>query len=1010
MAVRDIYLKIEPIPDYSPVEPDPHAAIPYRRDCMRTPGHENAMIPIAEVNARKLTALVYREYLDANYLIPKPDKIVLADVNEPAFHHRIPGTVVWARPGDRLRIHVLNGDEEMPHSLHMHGLRYGIDSDGSWPLGTQSSDGRRSDEICPGDSWTYTFDVTDEMVGAWPFHDHWQHVAASINRGLFGGVIVLPRRVRQPPPLKLPKGLQKQLDELAGLPLHELRRPRPGPVPGHGPPGPHGPAGGGHMPGGGMPPGVGGFHPQVHPLIEFLGHLVQVPDLHPLASPGQPLHVPLFFHFLDRGAAPAFRSGTLAAGQQYQHVFPDPGVFSYFCEIHGPSMSGIVRVDLAGSMLVNVNVIDNQFVPADVTVAPGGTVRWTNVGPSNHTATETASVPSYCFNGRSFVGNTPTILTRAGQRIRWYVFNLDLGMNWHNFHPHAQRWTFAGETIDGRSLGPAESFVVETTAPDVLLLPTDIDEAQKRPAKDADPYETRADFLFHCHVEMHMMGGMAGLVRSRQTYYFTPEQAERVANETGIPLDSGLNDCPPVDLGRCGLAAAGVWEEVVGDPEVTFMHAALLPDTTKVLYWGYTRADQARLWDYATATYSAPTNQPADVAPTPGDINTSNLWSAEHAFLDTPQGLLLAHGGFSPNQSYVFDPSTLSWSLSAPTAQDRFYATTFTLGDGRVLTLYGSASQSIEVYTHGVGWAPPIPLPATFNYLYYPWTHLLPDGEIFVAGPPGETRKVAWTATPVVDDPAKRWNTIAGTRSFGGEKGSSVLMPLRPPSYEPRVLIAGGSSPAAEQTAEMIDLSAALPAWTSLPNLNTPRPEQFTATLLPDGRVFVAGGVIGSGGPAEIFDPENPAAGWQLGPPMTYVRGYHSSSLLLPDGSVLVGGDPQGAGGPTPHERFFPGYCFQTRPTVVGAPATVNYGATFSIQSPDAPQVADVVLVRPGATTHGFNMSQRFVGCAITGGTAVSVDVKAPPTGNVAPPGWYLLFVLNASRVPSIGRWIRLTP
>ena len=77
------------------------------------------------------------------------------------------------------------------------GLRYGIDSDGSWPLGTQSSDGRRSDEICPGQHWTYHFTVTEEMVGAWPFHDHSRHIAESVNRGLSAlRAITSPRAIR----------------------------------------------------------------------------------------------------------------------------------------------------------------------------------------------------------------------------------------------------------------------------------------------------------------------------------------------------------------------------------------------------------------------------------------------------------------------------------------------------------------------------------------------------------------------------------------------------------------------------------------------------------------------------------------------------------------------------------------------------------------------------------------------------------------------------------------------
>ena len=216
MPVRHTYLKIESIPDYSPVCPDPTFAPPvhYGRDCMRNMGHEDGAIPTAEINARTVSVLVYREYLDPAYLVPKPDKIVLADINEPPYHRRVPGTVIYARPGDRLKIHVVNADSG-PHSFHLHGLEYGIDSDGAWPFGTHASDGRRSDEICPGEHWTYTFDVTDKMIGAWPFHDHFQNVGSNVNRGLFGGVIVLPREdCDAPPRMKLPREVEELLRDL----------------------------------------------------------------------------------------------------------------------------------------------------------------------------------------------------------------------------------------------------------------------------------------------------------------------------------------------------------------------------------------------------------------------------------------------------------------------------------------------------------------------------------------------------------------------------------------------------------------------------------------------------------------------------------------------------------------------------------------------------------------------------------------------------------------------------
>jgi hypothetical protein len=174
---------------------------------------------------------------------------------------------------------------------------------------------------------------------------------------------------------------------------------------------------------------------------------------------------------------------------------------------------------------------------------------------------------------------------------------------------------------------------------------------------------------------------------------------------------------------------------------------------------------------------------------------------------------------------------------------------------------------------------------------------------------------------------------------------------------------------------------------------------------------MIAGGVFTEpdGGPTEIFDPNNAAAGWRLCPAMQYKRGYHSSNILLPDGSVLMGGDPAGGAGPTPHERYYPWYFTRPRPVITNSPATVNYGATFNVQTPDAAAITQVLLIRPGAVTHGFNMSQRCVGCEIPGHAGGSLQVKAPPDGNIAPPGHYLLFIINASRIPSEARWIRVT-
>ncbi|HEV7474127.1 MAG TPA: galactose oxidase-like domain-containing protein [Pyrinomonadaceae bacterium] len=969
---RHIYLKIESIDGYSPVKPVEEEAggASYGRDCMRNVGHENGLIPQREIDARRVDAIVYREYLDSAYLIPKPDRLIRADINEPLYEDRVPGTVIYTRPYQRLKLHVWNADD-VPHSLHAHGLLYGIDSDGTWPFGTEAGGGGRSDAICPGETWCYTFDVTYDMVGAWPFHDYTHYSNIRIEQGLFGGIVVLDYYDRPPLPFVFRKGL---LADIYG----DLQR-REGrsffaekarinfdedPVPFV-------------------------FAPQIHfkrlkpetlllleHHLDFLEEFVSREfSLSSLLLPTD--HVPVFFHRMSRKEIPPAPEAPrpldldLVLNRQRQ------------------------LVDLA------VGLRPGLF---DLAVNPG-------VGPLVADR-KPAPIPSLCINGRSFVGNTPTIVARAGQRIRWYVFNLDVRTNGHNFHPHGMRWKFAGEYIDTRSFGPGESFVVEATIPPVLLLTEEEERCQQpkfRP-KGAKLFCVKGDFLFHCHEHEHLLGGMAGLVRSRQSFWLTQEMADQISRRTGLPLDDGRNSCPDVEPNPCGVDSIGRWEEVAGAPDTLLMHSILLPNTKQVLFWGQTRPDQARIWDYSTpaGSYLSPNNQTADLTP------TSDLWSAGHALLDTPDGTVLMHGGFTATGAFTFKPSpgagTLTYTQVGSTVGDRFYATTIVIGDGRAVTLFGNV-KTIEIFTLGVGWAAPIDL-APFgmsHHQYYPWTYLQPDGKLFIAGPHNPSQRFDFNAPAGVESfPSK------GNRTNPGEKGTSVFLILRPPDYKPIAYIMGGEFADVEKSAQQIDLSAPAPAWVDLPDLKNARNQQFTATLLPDGRVFIAGGITGlaNGGPCEIFDPRDAGAGWVEGPNMQFERTYHSSFILLQDGSILGGGAPPNVAFPPfkAHERFFPGYFDRTRPVIGGAPGTINYAGNFTINTPTPADISEVVLLRAGATTHGFNMGQRGIECVIAGAGAGTLNVETPPNANLAPPGWYLLFVLDFDRVPSEGRWIRLTP
>jgi len=194
----------------------------------------------------------------------------------------------------------------------------------------------------------------------------------------------------------------------------------------------------------------------------------------------------------------------------------------------------------------------------------------------------------------------------------------------------------------------------------------------------------------------------------------------------------------------------------------------------------------------------------------------------------------------------------------------------------------------------------------------------------------------------------------------------------------------------------------------------------MSATILPNGRVLAVGGSTNNEDAATASlnaDLYNPATNtFSPASANLFARLYHSASLLLPDATVLlVGGNPQRGSYEHRFENYSPAYLFNgdgtaaVRPVITGVPpGTVGYGAAFQVQTPDAAAIGSVVLVRPGAATHAFDMEQRLVGLSYTAGSGV-LNVTAPPNGNIAPPGYYMLFVLNTAGVPSVARFVRLS-
>jgi hypothetical protein len=292
---------------------------------------------------------------------------------------------------------------------------------------------------------------------------------------------------------------------------------------------------------------------------------------------------------------------------------------------------------------------------------------------------------------------------------------------------------------------------------------------------------------------------------------------------------------------------------------------------------------------------------------------------------------------------------------------------------------------------------------------------------------------------------------------------ASVLLPLRPPSYTAKILICG------QKQAKLFDTSSAATRSLGWQDAGAPRPypvrAYLNAVLLPDGTVLVLGGIGSEKGPfgrldishgvdglepesiggldadaiftAEVYTPETNS--WQVlsTSPNKIPRGYHSVALLLPDGRVWLAGsnhdaernlngvreDDAGRGDARElrMELYSPPYLFTTdpvtgqripaaRPQLVWAPETIGYGQQFTILTPDANDVFNVALIRCSSATHAFNPDQRYVQLTIDqfSRTPNTLTVTAPPTPEIAPPGYYLIFAVTLAGVPSVGRFLRL--
>jgi DNA-binding beta-propeller fold protein YncE len=455
-------------------------------------------------------------------------------------------------------------------------------------------------------------------------------------------------------------------------------------------------------------------------------------------------------------------------------------------------------------------------------------------------------------------------------------------------------------------------------------------------------------------------------------------------------------------------AKKGFWELLPCELPVLGVHAALL-HTGKVLFFAgsgndeqYTTGLRCAVYDYQNGTFSIP--------PTPID-----LFCAGQTIL--PDGRVLVAGGtrdyaFTGLQTaLLFDPITEQWTFVQPMKWQRWYPTLLALGDGRALAASGGGNSENEIYASATGWSVSSP---QFGWPLYPHLHLLADGRVFHSSmrfdgggvKPGflNVATGAYSALPNSAVPAS-------FQDHRRHQGATVLLP---PAQSQKVMVMGGGDPSINAV-HIIDTDAPNPKYLAAPSMLRPR-IHVNAVILPDRTVVATGGSAISENAAtasleaEIFDPA--ANTWITGASARVPRMYHSTAVLLPDARVLTAGsNPRRRDDELRLEVYHPPYLFRgARPCIEHAPAQVKLGEAFTIHTPNAADIKWISLVRPMATTHSYDSDQRLVDVPFKRHGVCKLNAQMPDNPNLAPPGHYMLFLVNKKGVPSIAKWVHVQP
>ena len=483
----------------------------------------------------------------------------------------------------------------------------------------------------------------------------------------------------------------------------------------------------------------------------------------------------------------------------------------------------------------------------------------------------------------------------------------------------------------------------------------------------------------------------------------------------------------PTPENACSAGAActkGAWQVMPFDSPVRGIHAVVLRNGNVLLVAGSGNNPD----DFAAKTFKSAIYHPGSgtftTVPTPED-----LFCSGHVQL--PDGRILVMGGNKDypaadgshgykglKNSYVFDPATNSYERVNDMTSGSWYPSATVLGNGDVISLGGLGEDSSGTVatqyfdTSQKRWLGLNEAHQTWNFWgLYPSMILMQDGRLFYTGSHVFGNGLPGSGAYIYNYDANTITPVNGLRRKD-ERDQSMSV-LLPPAQDQKVLTMGGgnieTNPDAHALTDVIDLKQPNPAYVAGPSL--PAGKMYvSAVLLPDGKVFETGGGLHNRADpvyeASMYDPATNAFTGMATDPVP--RTYHSSAFLLPDGRVMAVGDNPGNGSFDMRISVYsPPYLFKgARPHLTSISDTQwAYGTSHTV-TVDAP-ILKAELIRPEAVTHSSDPNQRFVDLPMTvNGNTIGLNLTSNP--NIAPPGWYMLFLVGTNGVPSVAKWVHV--